>query len=88
MSTELMVGAKGLFIVAIISTVLVLISLAALILVSGWLLLRLGIVLTVGFWLSLGFLQLEFSIVLIRSLIFSVLVFEAMYELFQSRTHS
>jgi hypothetical protein len=64
MSTELMVGAKGLFIAAIISTALVLISLAALILVSGWLLLRLGIVLTTGFWLSLGFLQLEFSIVL------------------------
>jgi hypothetical protein len=39
MSTELMVGAKGLFIAVIISTVLVLISLAALILVSGWLLL-------------------------------------------------
>jgi hypothetical protein len=64
MSTELMVGAKGLFIAAIISTALVLISLAALILVSGWLLLRLGVVLTTGFWLSLGFLQLEFSIVL------------------------
>jgi hypothetical protein len=64
MSTELMVGAKGLYIAAIISTVLVLISLAALILVSGWLLLRLGIVLTTGFWLSLGFLQLKFSIVL------------------------
>jgi hypothetical protein len=61
---ELMVGAKGLFIAAIISIALVLISLAALILVSGWLLLRLGIVLAVGFWLSLGFLQLEFSIVL------------------------
>jgi hypothetical protein len=76
MSTELMVGAKGLFIAAIISIALVLISLAALIL------LRLGIVLTVGFWLSLGFLQLEFSIVL------SVVVFEAMYELFQSGTHS
>jgi len=64
MSMELMVGAKGLFIAAIISTALVLISLAALILVSGWLLLRLGIVLTTGFWLSLGFLQLKFSIVL------------------------
>jgi hypothetical protein len=64
MSTELMVGAKGLFIVAIISIALVLISFAALILVSGWLLLRLGIVLMTGFWLSLGFLQLEFSIVL------------------------
>jgi hypothetical protein len=61
---ELMVGAKGLYIAAIISTVLVLISLAALILVSGWLMLRLGIVLTTGFWLSLGFLQLKFSIVL------------------------
>jgi hypothetical protein len=64
MSMELMVGAKGLFIAAIISTALVLISLVALILVSGWLLWRLGIVLTTGFWLSLGFLQLEFSIVL------------------------
>jgi hypothetical protein len=64
MSTELMVGAKGLFIAAIISIVLVLISLSALILVSGWLLLLLGIVLMTGFWLSLGFLQLEFSIVL------------------------
>jgi hypothetical protein len=39
MSTELMVGAKGLFIVAIVSIALVLVSLAALILVSGWLLL-------------------------------------------------
>jgi hypothetical protein len=64
MSTELMVGAKGLFIAAIISIALVLISLAALILVPGWLLLRLGILLTAGFWLSLGFLQLQFSIVL------------------------
>jgi hypothetical protein len=64
MSSELMVGAKGLFIAANISVVLVLISLVALILVSGWLLLRLGIVLTMGFWLSLGFLQLKFSIVL------------------------
>jgi hypothetical protein len=64
MSTELMVGAKGLFIAVIISIALVLISLVALILVSGWLLLQLGIVLTTGFWLSLGFLQLEFSIVL------------------------
>jgi hypothetical protein len=35
MSTELMVGAKGLFIVAIISIALVLVSLAALILISG-----------------------------------------------------
>jgi hypothetical protein len=64
MSTELMVGAKGLFIAVIISIALVLISLAALILVSGWLLLRLGIVLMAGFQLSLGFLQLKFSIVL------------------------
>jgi hypothetical protein len=39
MSTELMVGAKGLFIAVIISAALVLISLVALILVSGWLLL-------------------------------------------------
>jgi hypothetical protein len=60
---ELMVGAKGLFIVAIVSIVLVLVSLAVLILVSCWLLLRLAIVLTAGFRLSLGFLQLEFSIV-------------------------
>ncbi len=59
-----MVGAKGLFIVVIVSIVLVLVSLAALILVSGWALLRLAIVLTVGFLLSLGLLQLEFSIVL------------------------
>jgi hypothetical protein len=64
MSTELMVGAKGLFIVVIISIALVLVSLTAVILVSGWLLLRLGIVLTTGFWLSLGFLLFEFSIVL------------------------
>jgi hypothetical protein len=34
---ELMVGAKGLFIAAIVSIMLVLVSLAALILVSGWL---------------------------------------------------
>jgi hypothetical protein len=39
MSTELMVGAKGLFIAVIVSIVLVLVSLAALILISGWLLL-------------------------------------------------
>jgi hypothetical protein len=64
MSVELMVGAKGLFIVVIVSIALVLVSLAALILVSGWLLLRFAIVLTAGFWLSLGFLQLKFSIVL------------------------
>jgi hypothetical protein len=63
MSAELMVGAKGLFTAAIISIALVLISLAALILVSGWLLLRLGVVLTAGFWLSLGFLLFKFSIV-------------------------
>jgi hypothetical protein len=37
MSVELMVGAKGLFIVDIVSIALVLVSLAALILVSGWL---------------------------------------------------
>jgi hypothetical protein len=43
---------------------LVLVSLTALILVSGWLLLQLGIVLMTGFWLSLGFLLFEFSIVL------------------------
>jgi hypothetical protein len=36
---ELMVGAKGLFIAAIVSMALVLVSLVALILVSGWLLL-------------------------------------------------
>jgi uncharacterized membrane protein YGL010W len=88
MSTELMVGAKGLFIAVIVSIVLVLVSLAALILISGWLLLRLAIVLTVGFWLFLGFLQLKFSIVLKKILMFSVMVFEAMYELFQSGTHS
>jgi hypothetical protein len=64
MSTKLMVGAKELFIAVIISIALVLISLAALILVSGWLLLRLAIVLTAGFWLSLGFFQLKFSVVL------------------------
>jgi hypothetical protein len=58
-----MVGAKGLFIVVIVSIVLVLVSLAALILVSGWLLLQLAIVLTVGFWLPLCFLLLKFSIV-------------------------
>jgi hypothetical protein len=61
---ELMVGAKGLFIAAIVSIVLVLVSLVTLILVSSWLLLRRAIVLMAGFWLSLGFLQLEFSIVL------------------------
>jgi hypothetical protein len=60
MSTELMVGAQGLFIVAIVSIVLTLVSLAALILISGWLLLRLAIILTTGFWLSLGFLLFEF----------------------------
>jgi hypothetical protein len=64
MSTELMVGAKRLFIVAIISIALVLVSLAVLILISGWLLLRLAIILMTGFWLSLGFLLFEFSIVL------------------------
>jgi hypothetical protein len=41
MSAELMVGTKGLFIVVIVSIVLVLVPLAALILVSGWLLLQL-----------------------------------------------
>jgi hypothetical protein len=64
MSAELMVGAKGLFIAVIISVALVLVSLAALILISGWLLLRLAIILTTGFWLSLGFLLFKFSIVL------------------------
>jgi hypothetical protein len=39
MSVELMVGAKGHFIAAIVSIALVLASLVALILVSGWLLL-------------------------------------------------
>jgi hypothetical protein len=39
MSAELMVEAKGLFIVVIVSIALVLASLVALILVSGWLLL-------------------------------------------------
>jgi hypothetical protein len=61
---ELMVGAKVLFIVAIVSIALVLVSLVAFILVSDWLLLQLAIVLMAGFWLSLGFLQLKFSIVL------------------------
>jgi hypothetical protein len=64
MSVELMVGAKGLFIAAIISIALVLVSLTALILVSGWLLLRLAIVLTAGFWLSFHFLLFEFSVIL------------------------
>jgi hypothetical protein len=58
MSAELMVGAKGLLFI-----VVVLVSLAALILVSGWLLLQLAIVLTAGFWLPLCFLLFEFSIV-------------------------
>jgi hypothetical protein len=60
---ELMVGAKGLFIAVIISIALVLVSLAALSLISGWLLLRLAIILTTGFWLSLGFLLFKFSVV-------------------------
>jgi hypothetical protein len=64
MSTELMVGAKGLFIVAIVSIALVLVSLAALILVFGWLLLQLAVILMAGFWLPLCFLLFEFSIVL------------------------
>jgi hypothetical protein len=42
---------------------LVLVSLVALILVSGWLLLQLAIVLMAGFWLCLCFLLLKFSIV-------------------------
>jgi hypothetical protein len=63
MSTELMVGTKGLFIAVIVSIALVLVSLVALILISGWLLLRLAIILTAGYWLSLGFLLFEFSIV-------------------------
>jgi hypothetical protein len=46
MSAELMVGTKGLFIVAIVSIVWVLVSLVALILVSGWL--QLVIVLSNG----------------------------------------
>jgi hypothetical protein len=49
MSAELMVGAKGLFVASIVSTALVLVSLAELILVSGWLLLQLAIVLMAGF---------------------------------------
>jgi hypothetical protein len=60
---ELMVGAKGLFIAAIVSIALVLVSLVVLILISGWLLLQLAIILTVGFWLSLSFLLFKFSIV-------------------------
>jgi hypothetical protein len=50
---ELMVGAKGLFVVMIVSIALVLVSLVALILISGWLLLQLTIVLKAGFWLPL-----------------------------------
>jgi hypothetical protein len=64
MSMELMVGAKGHFIAVIVSIALVLISLGALILISGWLLLQLAIVMMEGFWLSLGFLQPQISIVL------------------------
>jgi hypothetical protein len=63
MSTELIVEAKGLFIVVIISIALVLVSLVVLILISGWLLLQLAIILMAGFWLHLGFLLFEFSIV-------------------------
>ncbi len=48
----------------IVSIALVLVSLVALILISGWLLLHLAIVLKVGFWLSLCFLLFEFFIVL------------------------
>jgi hypothetical protein len=59
---ELMVGEKGLFIAAIVSIALVLVSLGALILVSGWLLLQLVVVLMAGFWLPLCFLLFEFSI--------------------------
>jgi hypothetical protein len=60
---ELMVGAKRLFIAAIVSIALVLVSLVVLILISGWLLLQLAIILAVGFWLSLSFLLFKFSIV-------------------------
>jgi hypothetical protein len=61
MSIELMVRTKGLFIAAIVPIALVVVSLAALILVSGWL--RLVVVLTAGFWLPLCFLLFKFSIV-------------------------
>jgi hypothetical protein len=67
MSAELMVGAKGFFIVAIaviVSIVLVFASLVVLILFSGWLLLRAAVVLKAGFWLPLCFLLFKFSIVL------------------------
>jgi hypothetical protein len=50
---ELMVGAKGLFVVMIVSIALVLVSLVALILISGWLLLQLTIVLKADFWLPI-----------------------------------
>jgi hypothetical protein len=64
MSAELVVRAKGLFVVMIVSIALVLVSLMALIPISGRLLWRLAIVLTVGFWLSFHFLLFKFSIVL------------------------
>jgi hypothetical protein len=64
MSAELVVRAKGLFVAMIVSIALVLVSLMALIPISGRLLWRLAIVLTVGFWLSFHFLLFKFSIVL------------------------
>jgi hypothetical protein len=50
--------------VTIVSIALVLVSLVALILVYGWLLLGLAIVMMAGFWLPLCFLLFEFSMVL------------------------
>jgi hypothetical protein len=52
MSTELMVGTKGLFMVVTVSIPLVLVSLVALLPVSGWL--QHVIVLTVGFGFLFG----------------------------------
>jgi hypothetical protein len=64
MSAELVVRAKGLFVATIVSIALVLVSLTALILISGRLLWQLAIVLTAGFWLSFHFLLFEFSVIL------------------------
>jgi hypothetical protein len=52
MSTELMVGTKGLFMVVTVSIPLVLVSLVALLPVSGWL--QHVIVLTAGFGFLFG----------------------------------
>jgi hypothetical protein len=64
MSAELVVRAKGLFIATIVSIALVLVSLTALIPISGRLLWRLAIILMAGFWLSFHFLLFEFSVIL------------------------